>query len=107
MKNILITIKEACLYLGVITLACGSALALWAFGKKKITEIRANGTLSHFLSYFSVMELSSPFLNSIKTNYNHKMEVIETDIDDVLIIEPRLFRRCSWLFLRELQRARV
>lgn len=35
MKNILITIKEACLYLGVITLACGSALALWAFGKKK------------------------------------------------------------------------
>lgn len=28
----------------------------------KITDIRANGSLSHFLSYFSVMELSSPFL---------------------------------------------
>ena len=28
----------------------------------KITDIRANGSLSHFLSYFSVMEPSSPFL---------------------------------------------
>ena len=28
----------------------------------KIIDIRANGSLSHFLSYFSVMELSSPFL---------------------------------------------
>lgn len=27
----------------------------------KIIDIRANGSLSHFLSYFSVMELSSPF----------------------------------------------
>ena len=28
----------------------------------KIIDIRANGSLSHFLSYFSVMELSCPFL---------------------------------------------
>ena len=28
----------------------------------EITDIRANGSLSHFLSYFSVMELSCPFL---------------------------------------------
>ena len=27
----------------------------------KITDLRANGSLSHFLSYFSVMEPSSPF----------------------------------------------
>ena len=27
----------------------------------KIIDIRANGSLSHFLSYFSVMELSNPF----------------------------------------------
>ena len=31
----------------------------------KIIDIRANGSLSHFLSYFSVMELSSPFLNKM------------------------------------------
>ena len=30
----------------------------------KIIDIRANGSLSHFLSYFSVMELSSPFLKT-------------------------------------------
>lgn len=28
----------------------------------KIIDLRANGSLSHFLSYFSVMELSCPFL---------------------------------------------
>ena len=28
----------------------------------KIIDIRVNGSLSHFLSYFSVMEPSSPFL---------------------------------------------
>lgn len=28
----------------------------------KIIDIRVNGSLSHFLSYFSVMELSCPFL---------------------------------------------
>lgn len=56
----------------------------------KIIDIRVNGSLSHFLSYFSVMELSSPFLyKSIKID---KMEVIKTDIEGVLIIEPRLFR---------------
>ena len=56
----------------------------------KIIDIRVNGSLSHFLSYFSVMEPSSPFLNkSIKID---KMEVIKTDIEGVLIIEPRLFR---------------
>lgn len=43
------------------------------------------------LSYFSGMEPSSPF-DSIQINYNHKMEVIKTDIEGVLIIEPRLFR---------------
>lgn len=37
------------------------------------------------------MEPSSPF-DSIQINYNHKMEVIKTDIEGVLIIEPRLFR---------------
>ena len=44
----------------------------------KITDLRANGSLSHFLSYFSVMELSSPFLyKSIKIDI---MNVIKTDI---------------------------
>ena len=37
------------------------------------------------------MEPSSPF-DFIQINYNHKMEVIKTDIEGVLIIEPRLFR---------------
>lgn len=56
----------------------------------KIIDIRANGSLSHFLSYFSVMEPSSPFLyKSIKID---KIEVIKTDIEGALIIEPRLFR---------------
>ena len=45
-----------------------------------IIDIRVNGSLSHFLSYFSVMEPSSPFLyksikidimNVIKTVYHH------------------------------------
>ena len=31
----------------------------------KITDIRANGSLSHFLSYFSVMEPSSPFFENL------------------------------------------
>ena len=30
----------------------------------KIIDLRVNGSLSHFLSYFSVMELSSPFLKT-------------------------------------------
>lgn len=30
--------------------------------EQKIIDIWKNGSLSHFLSYFSVMELSSPFL---------------------------------------------
>ena len=30
--------------------------------EQEIIDIWANGSLSHFLSYFSVMELSSPFL---------------------------------------------
>ena len=56
----------------------------------KITDIRVNGSLSHFLSYFSVMEPSSPFLyKSIKIDI---MNVIKTDIEGVLIIEPRLYR---------------
>ncbi len=29
---------------------------------KEITDLRANGSLSHFLSYFSGVGLSSPFL---------------------------------------------
>ena len=37
------------------------------------------------------MEPSSPF-DSIQIKYNHKMEVIKTDIEGVFIIEPRLFR---------------
>ena len=58
--------------------------------EQEIIDIRVNGSLSHFLSYFSVTELSSPFLyKSIKID---KMEVIKTDIEGVLIIEPRLFR---------------
>ena len=44
-----------------------------------------------------MMEPSSPFLNkSIKID---KMEVIKTDIEGVLIIEPRLFRdACGYFF---------
>ena len=62
----------------------------------KIIDLRANGSLSHFLSYFSVTELSSPFLyKSIKID---KMEVIKTDIEGVLIIEPRLFRDARGYF---------
>ena len=62
----------------------------------KIIDIRANGPLSHFLSYFSVMELSSPFLyKSIKIDI---MNVIKTDIEGVLIIEPRLFRDARGYF---------
>ena len=63
----------------------------------KITDLRANGTLSpFFLNYFSVMELSSLFLyKSIKID---KMEVIKTDIEGVLIIEPRLFRDARGYF---------
>ena len=62
----------------------------------KIIDIRANGSLSHFLSYFSVMEPSSPFLyKSIKIDI---MNVIKTDIEGVLIIEPRLFRDARGYF---------
>lgn len=62
----------------------------------KIIDIRVNGSLSHFLSYFSVMELSSPFLyKSIKIDI---MNVIKTDIEGVLIIEPRLFRDARGYF---------
>ena len=43
------------------------------------------------------MEPSSPF-DSIQINYNHKMEVIKTDIEGVLIIEPRLFRDARGYF---------
>lgn len=64
----------------------------------KIIDIRVNGSLSHFISYFSVMEPSSPFFSHIQINYNHKMEVIKTDIEGVLIIEPRLFRDARGYF---------
>ena len=64
--------------------------------EQEIIDIRANGSLSHFLSYLSVTELSSPFLyKSIKMD---KMEVIKTDIEGVLIIEPRLFRDARGYF---------
>ena len=33
--------------------------------EQEIIDIRVNGSLSHFLSYFSVMEPSSPFLNKM------------------------------------------
>lgn len=43
-----------------------------------------------------MMELSSPFLyKSIKIDI---MNVIKTDIEDVLIIEPRLFRDARGYF---------
>lgn len=62
----------------------------------KIIDIRANGSLSHFLSYFSVMEPSSPFLyKSIKIDI---MNVIKTDIEGVLIIELHLFRDARGYF---------
>lgn len=63
----------------------------------KIIDIRVNGFLSHFyLSYFSVMEPSSPFLyKSIKIDI---MNVIKTDIEGMLIIEPRLFRDARGYF---------
>lgn len=61
----------------------------------KITDLRANGSLSPFF-IFSGMELSSPFLyKSIKIDI---MNVIKTDIEDVLIIEPRLFRDARGYF---------
>ena len=66
----------------------------------KIIDIRVNGSLSHFLSYFSVMELSSPFLyKSIKIDI---MNVIKTDIEGVLIIEPRLFKDTRGYFVESL-----
>ena len=58
----------------------------------KIIDIRVNGSLSHFLSYFSVMELSSPFFKI------DIMNVIKTDIEGMLIIEPRLFRDARGYF---------
>ena len=62
----------------------------------KIIDIWANESLSHFLNYFSVMEPSSPFLyKSIKIEI---MNVIKTDIEGVLIIEPRLFRDARGYF---------
>lgn len=62
----------------------------------KIIDIRVNGSLSHFLSYFSVMEPSSPFLyKSIKIDI---MNVIKTDIEGMLIIEPHLFRDARGYF---------
>ena len=53
------------------------------------------------------MELSSPFL--YKSIIIDKMEVIKTDIEGVLIIEPRLFRDARGYFFesfseRELKR---
>lgn len=45
-----------------------------------------------------MMELSSPFLyKSIKIDI---MEVIKTDIEGVLIIEPRLFRDTRGYFFK-------
>ena len=45
-----------------------------------------------------MMELSSPFLyKSIKID---KMNVIKTDIEGVLIIEPRLFRDARGYFFK-------
>lgn len=35
------------------------------------------------------------------------MNIVKTEIEGVLIIEPRLFRDSCGYFLRELQRARV
>lgn len=62
-----------------------------------IIDIRVNGSLSPFyLSYFWVMEPSSPFL--YKSIIIDKMEVIKTDIEGVLIIEPRLFRDARGYF---------
>ena len=55
-------------------------MALLLEGKEQdIIDIRANGSLSPFyLSYFWVMELSSPFL--YKSIIIDKMVVIKTDI---------------------------
>ena len=65
--------------------------------EQEIIDIRANGSLSPFyLSYFLGMELSSPFL--YKSIIIDKMEVIKTDIEGVLIIEPRLFRDARGYF---------
>ena len=70
-----------------------------------ITDIRANGSLSHFSSYFSVMEPSSPFLyKMIKID---KIEVIKTDIEGMLIIEPRLFRDARGYFFESFSGVRV
>ena len=41
---------------------CGSGDVCLEDEEQEIIDIWANGSLSHFLSYFSVMELSSPFL---------------------------------------------
>ena len=64
----------------------------------KIIDIRVNGSLSHFLSYFSVMEPSSPFFTIFKSIKIDIMNVIKTDIEGMLIIEPRLFRDARGYF---------
>ena len=47
---------------------------LLADEEQEIIDLRANGSLSHFLSYFSVMELSSPFLQTTQRQYyGHKL----------------------------------
>lgn len=43
------------------------------------------------------MDFSSPF-DYIQINYKHNMEVIKTDIEAVLIIEPRVFREARGYF---------
>ena len=52
------------------------------------------------------MEPSSPF-DSIQINYYHKMEVIKTDIEGVLIIEPRLFRDARGYFFESFSEREV
>lgn len=45
--------------------------------------------------------------NKLQNLIKNSMNVIKTNIDGVLIIEPRLFRDARGYFFRELQRARV
>ena len=69
------------------------------YGRMYMEKYRYTGErhpLPIFLNYFSVMELSSLFL--YKSIQIDKMEVIKTDIEGVLIIEPRLFRDARGYF---------
>ena len=52
----------------------------------KIIDIRVNGSLSHFLSYFSVMEPSSPFFYKSKSKQLCKFLIFVFSLYESLIM---------------------